>query len=264
MDGGSTNSLAGFGFMHDGRVDTLTRFLTDGFPASFDATNLQSIANLAAFLLVVPGTGGRSQDVPSGVGRQVTFDSPSPPPSVQSMLDAMLNVARTTGSGVEFVVRGRKDGRPRSWLLRRQSNDFQSDRHGEIAPTFSDVIAPAGPGNEFTAMLVPEGSGVRIALDRDGDGFFDTWEIESGTNPAAPTSYPFRILSISRSATTVTLTWESVPGTGYLLQFTPTLTASNTWSNVGQPIVATNQATTLTDSSPSTASSRFYRIRTSP
>ena len=110
-------------------------------------------------------------------------------------------------------------------------------------------------------MLVPQGSGVRIALDRDGDGFFDTWEIELGTNPADPASYPFRIVSISRSATTVTLTWESVPGTSYVLQFTPTLlTTSNIWNNVGQPIVANTQTTTLTDSPPSDASSRFYRV----
>ena len=32
MDGSITNSRAGFGFLHDGRVDTLTRFLADGFP----------------------------------------------------------------------------------------------------------------------------------------------------------------------------------------------------------------------------------------
>jgi hypothetical protein len=71
-------------------------------------------------------------------------------------------------------------------------------------------------------------------------------------------------VTISRSATTVTLTWESVPGTSYLLQFTPTLTASNTWNNVGQPIVANSQTTTLTDSPPSDASSGFYRVRTAP
>ena len=269
MDGASTNSRAGFGFMHDGRIDSLTRFLVDGFPQGFDGTKLQQIADMIAFLLVMPGSGSPafSQEVPSGVGRQVTFDSPSPPPPVGAMLTNMLDAARNPFSGpglVQMVVRGKKDGRPRSWLLRRQPNstyDFQSDRNGEIAPTFADVIAPAAPGNEFTAMLVPEGSGVRIALDRDGDGFFDTWEIESGTDPADPASYPFRIVSVSRSATAVTLTWESVPGTSYLLQFTPTLTASNTWNNVGQPIVANSQTTTLTDSPPSNASSRFYRVR---
>lgn len=187
------------------------------------------------------------------------------------MLTNMLDAARNPFSGpglVQMVIRGKKEGRQRSWLLRRQPNstyDFQSDRNGEIAPTLADVIAPAAPGNEFTAMLVPEGSGVRIALDRDSDGFFDTSEIESATDPADPTSYPFHIVSISRSATTVTLTWESLPGTSYVLQFTPTLlTTSNTWNNVGQPIVATNQTTTLTDSPPSDASNRFYRIRTSP
>ncbi|HXJ73388.1 MAG TPA: hypothetical protein VNM37_11060, partial [Candidatus Dormibacteraeota bacterium] len=44
MDGLSTNGRAGFGFMHDGRVDTLTRFLVDGFPQT--AVNDQTIANL--------------------------------------------------------------------------------------------------------------------------------------------------------------------------------------------------------------------------
>src|SRR5437660_7507426 len=186
------------------------------------------------------------------------------------MLTNMLDAARNPFSGpglVQMVVRGKKDGRSRSWLLRRQPNstyDFQSDRNGEISPTLADVIAPAAPGNEFTAMLVPEGSGVRIALDRDGDGFFDTWEIEAGTNPADPKSYPFRIVSVSRSAGTLTLTWESIPGTGYLLQFTPTLTTSNIWKDVGQPIVANGQTATLSDSPPSNDSSRFYRVRTQP
>ncbi|HMJ91308.1 MAG TPA: hypothetical protein VK530_15915, partial [Candidatus Acidoferrum sp.] len=52
MDGSSTNGRAGFGFMHDGRVDTLSRFLNDGFavvPASFVSN--QRIADMVAFLL---------------------------------------------------------------------------------------------------------------------------------------------------------------------------------------------------------------------
>src|SRR6266536_1927902 len=80
MNGSSTNSRAGFGFMHDGRVDTLTRFLVDGFPQVFPTD--QEIANMVAFLLcfggsdIVPVPANPSQDVPASVGRQVTFASP--------------------------------------------------------------------------------------------------------------------------------------------------------------------------------------------
>jgi YVTN family beta-propeller protein len=268
MDGGSTNSRAGFGFMHDGRIDTLSRFLTDGFPATFGQTNLQNISDVIAFLLVMPTSGGLSQVPHAGVGRQVTFDSPSPPPPAGTMLTNMLNVARDPfNRGTELVIRGKKDGRPRSWLLRRQPNfafDFLSDRHGEIAPTLADVIAPAATGNEFTATLVPENSGVRIGLDRDDDGFFDTTEIDSGSNPADPASYPIRIVSISRSGNTVTLTWESVPGTNYVVQWTANLTAGTIWNNLGAPIVATTETTTHTDSPPTSELRRFYRVRTEP
>jgi YVTN family beta-propeller protein len=268
MDGFSTNSRAGFGFMHDGRVDTLTRVLVEGFRLQ----DPQPIADMIAFLLCFTGsdlprglTGrtepivGLSQDVPATTGKQVTFAAPTPPP----LLDAMFNLALQTNSRVELVIRGPKNNRPRSWLLRRQTGDFQSDRHHEIAHTLAQVIAAAAPGDEFTAMMVPEGSGVRIALDRDGDSYFDTTEIESGANPADPASYPIRILSVSRSATTATLTWESVPGTSYLVQWRANL-AAGSWNNLGEPLIANSATATRTDSPPPTALRRFYRVRTQP
>src|SRR5206468_4572043 len=81
MDGLSTNGRAGFGFMHDGRVDTLTRFLVDGFPQT--AVNDQTIANLVALLLCFTGSDvgfptTPSQDVPASTGRQVTLIGSSP------------------------------------------------------------------------------------------------------------------------------------------------------------------------------------------
>jgi hypothetical protein len=42
----------------------------------------------------------------------------------------------------------------------------------------------------LTFMCVPPGSGVRVALDRDGDGFADFDEVQAGTNPADPNSHP--------------------------------------------------------------------------
>jgi hypothetical protein len=186
------------------------------------------------------------------------------------MLTNMVNVAANPppfGGPVELVIRGKKDGRPRGWLLRRQPKsayDFLSDRNGEIAPTLADVIASAAPGNEFTATLVPAGSGVRIGLDRDGDGYFDTTETDFGTNPADPTSHPIRILGIARSGTTIAVTWESTPGTNYLVQWRAALAAADNWNDLGGPIFANSASTTQTDSPPSTASVRFYRVHTQP
>src|SRR6185369_13786601 len=82
-------SLAGFGFLHDGRVDSLTRFLQDGFGFLDD----QQTANLIAFLIsfsgsdlplaatstdpnIAPGT-ALSQDVPAALGKQLLLASDS-------------------------------------------------------------------------------------------------------------------------------------------------------------------------------------------
>jgi hypothetical protein len=37
---------------------------------------------------------------------------------------------------------------------------------------------------------VPPGSGLRLAIDRDADGFLDGDEEEEGSDPADPTSTP--------------------------------------------------------------------------
>jgi hypothetical protein len=169
---------------------------------------------------------------------------------------------------VELLVHGRKDGRMRHWLLNPATQDFQSDRHGEIAPSLADVIATAAPGNEFTATLVPRGSGVRLALDRDGDGYFDTSEAEMGFNPADPASHPGRIVSISKLANAVMVSWESAPGAQYAVEgstnFPQVHASNNVWNTLGPPFIAIQPITIYTDSPPANAFLRFYRVRKEP
>ena len=43
---------------------------------------------------------------------------------------------------------------------------------------------------ERTYTCVPPGSGVRVGIDRDEDGFFDRDEIDGGSDPADPGSTP--------------------------------------------------------------------------
>jgi len=266
MDGLSTNSRAGFGFMHDGNVDTLTHFLSDGFPD--EASDNQSVANFIAFLLCFTGSdlssnpSGPSQDVPAATGKQITFASPTPP----TLLTDMFNLALRTNSRVELVLRGKTNGVLRQWLLRRATQDFQSDRHGEIAPTLASVIAPAASGNEFTATLVPQGSGTRLALDRDGDGYFDASEVETGFDPGDPTSHPGRIFSVSKVQTNIVLAWQSAPGARYTVQWATNfpLTTAPVWNSLGSTVTSVQASTAFTDSPPAGVFGRFYRVRLEP
>jgi hypothetical protein len=180
----------------------------------------------------------------------------------------MFNLAMRTNSRIELVLRGKKDGLRRNWLLRCGTQDFQSDRHGEIVPTLAEVIAPAAAGNEFTATLVPQGTGIRLGLDRDGDGYFDTGEAELGFDPADPTSHPGRIVSVRASAGHVTLTWESAPGATYTVEWAtnwpPALAPGNVWSTLGSPFITDQPVTIYTDDPPANEPRRFYRVRKEP
>ena len=267
MDGlSTTNSRAGFGFMHDGSVDTLTRFLVDGFPER--ASSNQAVADLVAFMLCFNGSdltsnpSVPSQDVPAAAGKQITFTSPAPP----ALLTDMLSLAQRTNSRLELIVRGKTNGVARQWLFRRASQDFQSDRHGEIVPTLSAVIAGAASGNEFTAMLVPEGVGNRLALDRDGDGYFNLSEADTGFGSTDASSHPGRIISVTKLETNFVLNWQSAPGARYTVQWTtnlPLLPAVPTWSSVVSMVTSIQSITSFTDAPPATAR-RFYRVRLEP
>src|SRR4029079_9652003 len=63
------------------------------------------------------------------------------------------------------------------------------DRAGETI-SVDDLPALAQPGRELTYTIVPRGTGLRIGIDRDADGFFDRTELELGSDPASADSVP--------------------------------------------------------------------------
>jgi hypothetical protein len=81
----------------------------------------------------------------------------------------------------------------RGWLYDRVAKTLASDRSAEPALTKAALRALAADGSELTWFGVPPGSGARLALDRDRDGFRDRDELDAGSNPGNPESTPANV-----------------------------------------------------------------------
>jgi hypothetical protein len=191
-------STAGFGFLHDGGVDSIERFIDE--PAFTVNTNQQT-ADLTAFMLAFGGLsqslgsvsntleapGPPSQATHAAVGTQLTLAG-RPNAAEAALLDAMITLADANSVGV--VVKGRAGGIARGGYY-VGAGLFQSDRKLETATRVALETIPA-PGSELTFTVVPEVSERRIGVDRDRDGWFDRDELDAGSDPADPSSRPKR------------------------------------------------------------------------
>jgi YVTN family beta-propeller protein len=253
MDGTRTQSRAGFGFGHDGSVDSLTRFL-EGVRIVRD----QDMADLIAFLLSVSGsdTGAAGAPVdlspPAAVGRQFTLTAPERP----ALFEAMLALARSSSSRVDLIAKGNLDGLPRGWVFDRTQDRFQSDRWQETASP-DELVALAGPGTELTFTVVARGSGVRLGVDRDLDGELDGDELDAGTNPADHPWRPRVLLSSSMVA---------VGGETRLESLIPPLPAPGmlTWWKDGQRIEGATNATLTLNQTPFAAEGDYSVMVATP
>ncbi len=181
-------SLTGFGFLHDGSIDSLARFVAEPV---FSVESDQQIADLVAFLLSFGGSdlptgsmgtlfelpGPAGLDTHAGTGFQTTLDGVRVEPRLNEMR------ALADAGAVDLIAKGAGRG----WFY--DADRFQSDRNGETA-TFDEVRALAGAGTEITFTLVPEGTGRRLGIDRDDDRYGDTTEADLGTDPADPADHP--------------------------------------------------------------------------
>ena len=180
MSGSTVDSRAGFGFGHDGSIDTLPRFL-NGLRVATD----QDVADLMAFLLSVAGSDAASPQATSdttpvaAVGRQVTLTSTNG----AALFDTMLALARSPAGRVELIAKGQRNSLQRGWWFDSARNVFQSDRRAETAPVES-LLAGIEAGSETTFTLVAPGTGIRLGIDRDRDGQLDRDELDAGSNPS--------------------------------------------------------------------------------
>ncbi len=202
FDMSQPTSRAGFGFSHDGRADTLTRFLAD----AFGDTTAQETADLTAFLLSFSGSdirftsfeGGEdvesNLDAPAALGYQILLTNSASNP----MLPSMRELVESGTTRLALIARGMKNGIPRSWIYDAQNAWMESDRDAEYI-SLPDLVQTASPTNELVFMLVARDSGRRIAIDRDDDGFSDQTERDFGLDPWDASSRgantPLRLLS---------------------------------------------------------------------
>ena len=171
----------------------------------------------------------------------------------------MLRLARPRLTRMDLIVKGAKDGLARGWLFDRRLQRFQSDRRNEFL-SIEALQQLAGIDRPFTWTLVPRDSGRRIALDRDADGFYDRDEIDFGSDPANPFSIPLRTwASLNATSRVVTISWNSVTGETYRIQFKTALRKSN-WIDLGSNMTAATTASFATDVLAADRQ-RFYRIQ---
>lgn len=188
----SPTSRQGFGFMHDGSIDSLTRLLAEGHFSV--ARSEQDVADLAALLLAFSGSDfpgdpddipeSPSQDAHAAVGYQVTVaNAKGAPAELASLLDF------ADSGKIDVVVRYRKDGRNRGAVY-VSSDRFDTDMAAE-SMGLAELMALANPGAEQTYTAVPRGSGTRIGVDRDEDGLRDFDEQRDLDPRAAGIQNPF-------------------------------------------------------------------------
>ncbi|WP_437851123.1 hypothetical protein [Sorangium sp. So ce363] len=189
-DNGFTgDQVRGFGFIHDGSVDTLFRFhhalgfSTQFAPGGIPETPAGDVArrDLEAFVLAF------DSNLAPIVGQQATLTRNSAA-AVGPRVDRLMS--RADAGECDLVVKGRIADRAVGYLY-VGAGQLVADRRA--SPLVSDAALRAlvgGDGARLTFTCAPPGSGERIALDRDADGFLDGDEQDACSDPADPASTP--------------------------------------------------------------------------
>ncbi len=180
------DQIRGFGFLHDGSIPTLFNFFRVNFtgippftfPDSPGRTGIQKVRELEAFLLAFP-TGQAPV-----VGQQL---------STIGELNASANqrlaifIDRAEAGDCDLIVHTQEEQQAKNYLL--QDGQFLSWIEGESLSK-ADLLSSFNSETHTTFTAVPKGSGMRMVLDRDRDGFYDGDELANGSNPADPTDIP--------------------------------------------------------------------------
>ncbi len=137
---------------------------------------------------------------------------------------------------------------------------YQLSSDGKTLTTIHSFTGPAGDGLHPQSTLLQGSDGNLYGACAGGSGG-DQGSIFKLTFPKAS---PLAALSITRTATAVTILYTGTPGAAYQPQYAGTL-ASNQWTGDGPVLTADdNGHFTYTDSTQPQPAARFYRAVSSP
>jgi DNA-binding beta-propeller fold protein YncE len=191
-DGFAGDQVRGFGFLHDGSVDTVFRFhastvfsqrpLTNpfpnpgGIPVITDPTDpakaqQELLANITLRRQIEDFMMAFDSNLAPIVGQQVTLSREISGADVQARID--LLEARAVAGDCELVVHETLRGKPAGFLFVPGRTAFAPDRAGDPELSDPELRAHAARGGALTFTAVPRGSGRRLGLDRDLDGILD-------------------------------------------------------------------------------------------
>ncbi len=173
----------GFGFMHDGAMDDLFSFLE--LPV-FNFGSNQARRDVEAFLLAFD-TG-----MAPSVGRQVAVNAANKnDPGTVATLDSLGAEAEVGNCDLIIAYYPDGIGVETRLYLRRTGGTLESDYDPEGIVVEASFRQALSGGDVAVYLGVPPGSGPRMALDRDRDGFKNRYETSLGSDPADPSSVPY-------------------------------------------------------------------------
>ena len=167
----SGDQIRGFGFLHDGSIETISTFLS----ASVFQLSLQERLDLEEFSHRFP------TDLAPVVGQQVTLTSTNSG-VIGPRINGGISLASSNtfdslilgGANIphcDLIAKGTQNGEERGWLYQPGANNFLADDGSTLSDAALRALATTdGP---VTYTCVPPGSGERMGIDRDEDGVLD-------------------------------------------------------------------------------------------
>jgi hypothetical protein len=161
------DQVRGFGFLHDGSIDTVENFLS---APVFTLDQVQR-DRVEQFVLAFPS------DLAPIVGQQVTLRAGNGA-GVNPRIDLMIQRAAASHPSLRFgatapecdlIVKGSEGGVARGWV-REASGLFRDDTGATLTDAALRALASQGP---LTYTCAPPGSGTRMGIDRDLDTRLD-------------------------------------------------------------------------------------------
>jgi len=158
------DQIRGFGYLHDGSVESVDNFLSS---AGFIFENDKKRTQVVDFVMVM------NSDLAPIVGQQATLTE-STGLDTDERIDLLLERAQviTPRAECDLIAKGFVENQARGFLFDGKDS-FQSDKQSEVY-TYEQLREFATkPNNALTFTCVPPGSGKWMGVDRNGDGVLD-------------------------------------------------------------------------------------------